>query len=117
MTECCVQGNGTHCEDVDECRAVGGPDGHHCSLEHGLCVNLEGGYTCGCEGGYRLDTTNTTCLPLDVCQTGEGRCDPNADCLSTGPGTHSCQCRAGYTGPGDKCYGEITLCLSVCLSD
>ena len=115
MTDCCVQGNGTHCEDVDECRAAGGPDGHHCSLEHGLCVNLEGGYTCGCEEGYRLDTTNTTCLPIDICQTGEDLCDPNADCLSTGAGTHSCRCRAGYTGPGDKCYGEITLCLSVCL--
>ena len=108
-----MQGNGTHCEDVDECEVVGGPVGHHCSLEHGLCVNLEGGYTCGCEAGYRLDSTNTTCLPRDICQSGEAQCDPSADCVSTGPGEHSCRCRAGYTGPGEECHGETTLCLSV----
>ena len=97
-----MQGNGTHCEDVDECEVVGGPEGHHCSLEHGLCVNLEGGYTCGCSAGYQLDSTNTTCLPVDICQAGEGRCDPQADCLSTGPGRHLLSWTSGASRAGAR---------------
>merc|ERR1719348_252954 len=40
------QGNGTHCDDVDECKQIGGMNGHHCPLENGRCINQEGGYTC-----------------------------------------------------------------------
>ena len=85
---------------------MGGPQGHHCSLEHGLCVNLEGSYTCSCQPGYRLDPTNTTCTPVDVCQTGEAECHPEADCVPTGPGAHYCRCREGFTGDGVQCQGQ-----------
>ena len=69
-----MQGNGTHCDDIDECSHVGGEDGHHCTLEHGRCINLPGTYTCACDDGYKMDSTNTTCLPVDSCL--EGRVAP-----------------------------------------
>ena len=30
----------------------------------GRCVNLEGSFTCECNGGYRLDTNNLVCQGL-----------------------------------------------------
>ena len=37
----------------------------------GRCINLRGSYTCSCELGFAFDSTNTTCLPLDLCLTGD----------------------------------------------
>ena len=31
------QGNGSHCDDVDECQEQGGQHGHHCPTEHARC--------------------------------------------------------------------------------
>ena len=110
---------------MDECSSVGGPRGHHCTLDHGTCVNLEGGYTCACEEvvldnmtgdtcnycdtvqGYRMDRTNTTCLPVDTCTSGQHTCHHNATCLSTGPGTFTCACNSQYTGDGHLCEREF----------
>ena len=101
------QGNGTHCDDVDECATIGGSLGHHCTLEHGTCINLPGGYTCACETGYRMDSTNTTCLPVDKCLTNQHTCHSNATCISTGPGTYSCQCLSQFEGDGTQCQRKM----------
>ena len=37
----------------------------------GRCINQRGSYTCSCELGFAFDSTNTTCLPLDLCLTGD----------------------------------------------
>ena len=33
------QGNGSDCDDVDECQEQGGQHGHHCPTEHARCPN------------------------------------------------------------------------------
>jgi len=102
------QGNGTHCDDVDECKQTGGMNGHHCPLENGRCINQEGGYTCECIQGYALDTTNTRCLPVSVCKTGQHTCHRDAVCTDTG-GHHSCRCKPGYLGDGHHCTPECRV--------
>ncbi|KFM74823.1 Protein kinase C-binding protein NELL1, partial [Stegodyphus mimosarum] len=46
------QGDGTQCEDINECQREGGHDGHHCR-ENTVCVNLRGDYVCECLPGYK----------------------------------------------------------------
>ena len=36
------------CEDINECSSERGG----CDMEHGICVNTEGSYSCGCQSGY-----------------------------------------------------------------
>jgi hypothetical protein len=43
------------------------------------------------------------CTPIDNCASGNGGCDANATCTSTGPGTNNCACGNGYVGTGDTC--------------
>jgi len=97
------QGNGTHCDDIDECKVVGGLHGHHCTLENGRCINLAGGYTCDCEPGFQMDATNTTCLPVNMCNTHQHKCHQNASCVYSGPGSHGCECNLGFIGDGYNC--------------
>ncbi len=44
-------GNGTHCEDVDECSLFTNPNHHLCN-NTGACVNTVGYYYCDCFKGY-----------------------------------------------------------------
>lgn len=46
------EGDGRHCEDINECQREGGHDGHHCR-ENTVCVNLLGDYVCECLPGYK----------------------------------------------------------------
>ena len=44
-------------------------------------------------------------IDIDECAEGaENNCDSNAICTNI-PGSHTCQCIAGYTGPGHWCEG------------
>ena len=45
-------------------------------------------------------------LDLDECTTNSHTCDVNAVCQNT-VGSHSCSCKAGYTGDGKTCYGKL----------
>ena len=40
------QGNGTHCDDVDECEQSGGEHGHHCPRQHGRWAGSQASNTC-----------------------------------------------------------------------
>jgi hypothetical protein len=53
-----------------------------------------------------IEVTGT---PANSCAKNNGGCDPNATCTSTGPGTNSCACNAGYTGNGVTCT-EVNPC-------
>ena len=42
---------------------------------------------------------------LDECSTKTDGCDVNAVCQNT-VGSHTCTCKAGYTGNGQTCHGK-----------
>jgi hypothetical protein len=51
------------------------------------------------------------CLPIDNCL--QSPCDPQAQCITTGPGTHVCQCNTGYSAsPDGKRCVPINMCLA-----
>jgi FG-GAP-like repeat/EGF domain/Calcium-binding EGF domain len=73
-------------------------------------------------GGGQLDivVTNFTSQTVALfrnetadnsCAVNNGGCDPRATCTSTGPGTNSCACPAGYSGNGQTC-AAITSCTT-----
>ena len=43
----------------------------HISYDYGRCINQRGSYMCLCESGFAFDSSNTTCLPVDLCLTGD----------------------------------------------
>ena len=45
-------------------------------------------------------------LDLDECTTNSYTCDVNAVCQNTA-GSHTCSCKAGYTGDGKTCNGKL----------
>ena len=47
-------------------------------------------------------------LDLDECTTNSHTCDVNAVCQNT-VGSHTCSCKAGYTGNGKSCYGKLEI--------
>ena len=51
---------------------------------------------------------NKPCLVLDLdeCTNNSHTCDVNAVCQNT-VGSHTCSCKAGYTGNGKTCYGKL----------
>ncbi|GAB0096088.1 protein kinase C-binding protein NELL2-like isoform X1 [Sergentomyia squamirostris] len=104
------QGDGFHCEDIDECAQQGGLTGNHCHLNT-RCVNTSGSYVCECLPGYRrLDKFN--CVEIDECATGQHTCHTNAECINT-QGSYHCRCRPGYTGDGYDCK---PVCNQTCLN-
>ncbi|KHN86622.1 Sushi, von Willebrand factor type A, EGF and pentraxin domain-containing protein 1 [Toxocara canis] len=63
---------------------------------HGICVQLRGSYTCACERGYQISSSNgvTTCQDVDECNTpGYSLCDQR--CINTN-GSYYCSCDDGY---------------------
>ena len=44
-------------------------------------------------------------IDYDECSQNTDACDQNADCTNT-VGSHTCQCRSGYTGDGITCTGK-----------
>src|SRR6188508_176438 len=73
------QGDGLHCDDVDECKddALSG-----CSMQAD-CTNRPGSFSCKCKDGFVGD--GKTCTSVQVCGTANV-CDPNAICADTNPG-------------------------------
>ncbi|XP_026831951.1 very low-density lipoprotein receptor isoform X2 [Drosophila erecta] len=69
---------------------------NECSLKNGgcmhRCVNLEVGYRCECNEGYKLDADQHTCVDIDECQT-PGIC--SQVCVNE-IGAFKCECEAGY---------------------
>ncbi len=87
-------GNGTRCEDIDECVD------YDCG-EHAMCVNEPGTFSCPCDEGYVLDGAGA-CSDIDECLTATDDCDENATCTN-GDGDFSCACNDGFMGDGVTC--------------
>lgn len=90
---CTTQGNGSHCEDVDECDAA-----QPCHRD-AACINEYPGFRCGpCPRGYEgselrgvgLDFARSArqhCRDVDECADGQnGGCVPHSRCINT-PGS------------------------------
>uniref|UniRef100_A0A8C7BMP7 Thrombospondin-3 n=1 Tax=Neovison vison TaxID=452646 RepID=A0A8C7BMP7_NEOVI len=100
-----LQGNGTHCADIDEC-AHADP-----CFPGASCVNTVPGFHCeACPRGYKgtrvsgvgIDyarASKQVCNDVDECNDGNnGGCDPNSVCTNT-VGSFKCgPCRLGFLG-------------------
>eukprot|EP00041_Stephanoeca_diplocostata_P035105 m.1226699 g.1226699 ORF g.1226699 m.1226699 type:complete len:1645 (+) comp24638_c0_seq2:142-5076(+) len=95
-------GNGTTCDDVDEC-VVSAP----CSDN---CTNSDGGYACSCSGGRELLGDLQTCVDINECTRETDDCAPNARCTDVA-GSFTCACNVGYTGSGTTCI-DIDECAT-----
>ncbi|CAI8021725.1 Fibrillin-2 [Geodia barretti] len=96
-------GNGTHCDDVDECLS---DSDSNCTQG---CNNTRGGYDCFCLDGFLLKSDGYNCADIDECYTDMDNCSSDAQC-SNNVGNYTCECIAGYTGDGFNCT-DIDECM------
>uniref|UniRef100_A0A8C5PVW9 Sushi, nidogen and EGF like domains 1 n=1 Tax=Leptobrachium leishanense TaxID=445787 RepID=A0A8C5PVW9_9ANUR len=114
--------NGGTCQDLPgsfSCMCPEGYTGTQCEIEldgcdsspcqnGGICENLAGSYLCVCPRGfygYHCQTVSDLCL-LNPCGN-------RGVCVSSGEGTATCTCRAGYTGM--TCEKELSPPISLSL--
>ncbi|XP_034386708.1 cartilage oligomeric matrix protein [Cyclopterus lumpus] len=99
-----MEGNGTHCTDVDECTVMP----CHMGVR---CINTSPGFRCGtCPAGYTgpqvqgvglayATANKQVCRDINECEgLNNGGCEDNSVCMNT-PGSFRCgPCNAGYVG-------------------
>eukprot|EP00039_Didymoeca_costata_P023915 m.8673 g.8673 ORF g.8673 m.8673 type:complete len:2246 (+) comp3940_c0_seq1:246-6983(+) len=103
-------GDGTTCEDVDECLdTINMPCG-----ARSICENIMGSFSCSCQEGF-VDSSNTgpdevkVCDDINECAASTDPCDENAQCSNTF-GSYTCLCNLGYSGSGLSC-SNINECF------
>ncbi|XP_066439755.1 signal peptide, CUB and EGF-like domain-containing protein 2 isoform X3 [Eleutherodactylus coqui] len=81
------KGEGTACEDIDECDNDYNGDCVH------DCTNIPGNYRCTCYDGFELAHDGHNCLDVDECKSNNGGCQQT--CVNT-MGSYECRCKAGF---------------------
>uniref|UniRef100_A0A3B4ATT5 Uncharacterized protein n=1 Tax=Periophthalmus magnuspinnatus TaxID=409849 RepID=A0A3B4ATT5_9GOBI len=105
---CGMEGNGTHCTDIDECSVMP----CHMGVR---CINTAPGFRCGsCPAGFTgpqvqgvglayARANKQVCSDINECEApNKGGCVENSVCLNT-PGSYRCgPCITGYVGDQRK---------------
>ncbi|XP_016886630.1 adhesion G protein-coupled receptor E1-like, partial [Cynoglossus semilaevis] len=99
------KGNGSRCEDVDECSEA---DPCH---SRALCTNLIGDFLCTCEQGFNGD--GFLCVDVDECALSGTICPSFSTCVNS-PGTHVCSCLNRTLALNDSCVSPSPLCDPAC---
>ena len=103
-------GNGTFCEDFDECTH----DTDGCDI-NAWCNNTIGSFDCYCNIGYEFVNGSDICSDINECldsNATDHSCSyvPEGICTNT-EGSYECSCPQGMGGNGtkvDPCYETIT---------
>ncbi|XP_071380283.1 thrombospondin-3a-like isoform X3 [Centroberyx affinis] len=99
-----MMGNGTHCQDVDECILA-----QPCFRPEG-CVNTAKGFSCEpCPAGYSgpqlsgvgvdfAKSHHQECHDVDECVELSNNCVPNSVCINTEGSFRCAECKEGFEG-------------------
>jgi hypothetical protein len=91
-----------------------------CTGAHEVCLEGDGGYTCGCVAGYHREgnacVADTVCDPMTTC-SGHGTCaDAGLECLCEPAysGPNCADCATGYHREGNACVANTPCTPNPC---
>ncbi|ESO83546.1 hypothetical protein LOTGIDRAFT_133333, partial [Lottia gigantea] len=88
-------------QDLDDCSSTPCPSNL-------ACYNQKGpSYSCGCDSGYKWNTTLKICQDVDECSREDHGCEHT--CVNQN-GTYACECDVGFLKDGFSC-SNIDECL------
>uniref|UniRef100_A0A663LQ53 Stabilin 2 n=1 Tax=Athene cunicularia TaxID=194338 RepID=A0A663LQ53_ATHCN len=124
---CAKAFQGSHCQFCSDSSKYGPQCDKECLCIYGKCDNrIDSDGIClpgSCRSGYTGKLCDKQVIPCEPslwlchahadCQLSDGAMPlhaPQAECVQTGPGEHTCVCQAGWTGDGRDC-SAINNCL------